>query len=161
MSSPSQFLTLFAYHFDTTLKLLSLAGELDLTRLEEDPGYGRGSMMGIFVHLLSADRGWRIGLETARQTRPIDPEQAFDIPLLEAEFMQEAAAFTTYLGQVDDSLLAADIDLTTLRGHIRSFPRWRILQHLLLHGMQHHAELAQRLTEAGHSPGDLDFIFYP
>jgi uncharacterized damage-inducible protein DinB len=161
MTSQSQFLNLFAYHFDTTLSLLSLAGKLEAALLEKDPGYGRGSIMGIFTHLLSADRGWRIGLETARQTRPIDPDQVFDIPLLQSEFEKEAAAFAAFLGSTNDGLLAADIDLTTFRGHSRSFPRWRILQHLLLHGMQHHAELAQLLTVAGHSPGDLDFIFYP
>ena len=116
--------------------------------------------MGIFLHLLAADRGWRIGLETGQQTRPLDPDQRFDLPRLQTEFEQEAAAWAAYLEDCDDALLAADIDLNTLRGHTRSFPRWRILQHLLLHGMQHHAELAQLLTQAGHSPGDLDFIFY-
>ena len=39
-------------------------------------------------------------------------------------------------------------------------PLWRVLQHLILHGMQHHAELAQLLTAKGQSPGNLDFIFF-
>jgi len=34
------------------------------------------------------------------------------------------------------------------------------LQHLILHGMQHHTEIAQLLTLKGQSPGDIDFIFY-
>jgi uncharacterized damage-inducible protein DinB len=38
--------------------------------------------------------------------------------------------------------------------------RWRILQHLVLHGMQHHTEIAHGLTVKGHSPGDIDFIFF-
>ncbi len=31
---------------------------------------------------------------------------------------------------------------------------------LVLHGMQHHAELALMLTQKGKPPGDIDFIFY-
>jgi uncharacterized damage-inducible protein DinB len=41
-----------------------------------------------------------------------------------------------------------------------TFPRWRVLQHLALHGMQHATEIAQLLTVKGQSPGDIDFIFY-
>ena len=160
MTNQSQFMNLFAYHFDTTLSLLSHARELESSQLEKDPGYGRGSIMGIFTHLLSADRGWRIGLETARQTRPLDPDQTYDLDRLQVEFEGEANAWVAFLTGLDDETLSADIELTTLRGHTRTFARWRVLQHLLLHGMQHHAELAQLLTEQGHSPGDLDFIFY-
>jgi uncharacterized damage-inducible protein DinB len=161
MSQKSQFETLFAYHFDTTLRLLSLARELEQDALDQDPGFGRGSIMAIFTHLLSADRGWRIGLETAQQTRPLDPGQSYDLDRLQVEFETEADAWVAFLTGLDDETLSADIELTTLRGHTRTFARWRILQHLLLHGMQHHAELALLLSEAGHSPGDLDFIFYP
>jgi uncharacterized damage-inducible protein DinB len=37
---------------------------------------------------------------------------------------------------------------------------WRILQHVILHGMQHASEIAKRLTEFGHSPGNIDFIYF-
>jgi uncharacterized damage-inducible protein DinB len=160
MSQKSQFELLFAYHFDTTLRLLSMSRELEQGDLDRDPGYGRGSIRTIFIHLLSADRGWRIGLETAQRTRPFDPSRSFDLDQLQAEFEAESAAFAKFLTDLDDGTLAADIELTTQRGDTHSFPRWKILQHLLLHGMQHHAELAQLLTEKDRSPGDLDFIFY-
>ncbi len=160
MTNQSQFATLFSYHFDTTLRLLSIAAELEESELDQDPGYGRGSIRSIFFHLLAADRGWRIGLETCQQTRPFDRDQSFDLNQLQSEFEAESSAYASFLASTDDGTLVADIELTTLRWGTRSFPRWRILQHLLLHGMQHHAELAQLLTERGHSPSDLDFIFY-
>jgi uncharacterized damage-inducible protein DinB len=56
--------------------------------------------------------------------------------------------------------IEAEMSLTDRRGRLWEIPRWRILQHVALHGMQHHAELAQLLTAAGQSPGDIDFIFY-
>jgi uncharacterized damage-inducible protein DinB len=47
-----------------------------------------------------------------------------------------------------------------LNGHTLSVARWRVVLHLALHGMQHHAELSQLLTDYGHSPDDIDFIFF-
>jgi uncharacterized damage-inducible protein DinB len=52
------------------------------------------------------------------------------------------------------------MELINRRGDIFPTPRWRVLQHLVLHGMQHHSELAQLLTAKGQSPGNIDFIFY-
>ncbi|MCP4357328.1 MAG: hypothetical protein GY796_04835 [Chloroflexi bacterium] len=56
--------------------------------------------------------------------------------------------------------IEADIFLTTLGGNTFPFARWRGLQHLILHGMQHHSELARLLTLNGRSLGDLDFAFF-
>ena len=37
---------------------------------------------------------------------------------------------------------------------------WHILVDLILHAAQHRSEAAALLTKYGHSPGDIDFIFY-
>ncbi|MCA9871854.1 MAG: hypothetical protein KC487_15925 [Anaerolineae bacterium] len=50
--------------------------------------------------------------------------------------------------------------LINWRGDPWTMPLWRVLQHLILHGMQHHTELAQLLTAEGQSPGDIDLLFY-
>lgn len=160
MTETPQLQTLFAYKFDTTHRLLAIARELQEDELERDPEYGRGSVKALFVHLLSADRGWRIGLETGQQPEGIQADQYPDLDSLQQAFEEEGSAWQTYLASLDQQAVSSEIELTTRRGMKRTFPRWRIIHHLLLHGMQHHAELAQLLTEYGHSPGDLDFIFY-
>ena len=37
---------------------------------------------------------------------------------------------------------------------------WGMMEHVLNHGTQHRAEVAAMLTGFGHSPGDLDLLFY-
>jgi uncharacterized damage-inducible protein DinB len=40
-----------------------------------------------------------------------------------------------------------------------SIPMWQMLAHVVNHGTQHRSE-APASTAAGHSPGDLDLIFF-
>jgi len=99
-------------------------------------------------------------LETGQQPPPLRREDYPDLESLRAGFESEQAAWEALLGKFGEAEIEADVNMTSLRGETYPIPRWRILQHLVLHGMQHHAEVAQLLTEQGRSPGNLDFIFY-
>lgn len=151
--------TLFAYHFHITQRLLGCASRLSDADYTAQPGYGRGSIHDLFVHLLTADQAWRIALETGTQP----PRLTLSIPDLaavRAGFAAAQSSWETLLAGLDDGAGAAILQLKTLRGDLFPIARWRVLQHLILHGMQHHTEIAQLLTAKGQSPGDIDFIFY-
>jgi uncharacterized damage-inducible protein DinB len=156
----SQFRTLFAYHWHTTTHLLDCAARLDETAYHDRPGYGHGSIHDVLFHLLRTDQSWRLALETGKQ---LSPAQAESYPMLEslrAGFEQEQSAWRALLERYSATEIEGEISLTNWRGEIVVMPLWRVLQHLILHGMQHHAELAQLLTAWGQSPGNLDFIFF-
>ena len=70
---------------------------------------------------------------------------------------EDQAKWLAYVAGVDPT---ADITLTTRTGETSTTPLWRILQHFILHGMQHHSELAQLLTIVGRSLENIAFIFY-
>ncbi|NIS79810.1 MAG: hypothetical protein GTO14_06300 [Anaerolineales bacterium] len=160
MSIESQFQTLFAYHWHTNLRLIDLAIKLDESQIKEKQGYGRGSIRDLFFHLLRADQSWRIGLETGRQASPLRQGDFPDLKSIRTGFEHERGAWQELLDSFDTEQIAGDISIENRRGESYSFPRWRILQHVLFHGMQHHSELAQLLTAKGKPPGDIDFIFY-
>jgi uncharacterized damage-inducible protein DinB len=160
MSCQAHFQTLFAYHWHTTRRLIEAAARLDRADYEADPGYGRGSIHRLLFHLLNTSRNWRIGLETGRQPAS-QPAGAF--PMLRSLQMvceEERAAWQRLLERLDDEEIEGAITLVSRRGDVADIPRWRILQHMVLHGMQHHAEMAHLLTARGQSPGDIDFIFF-
>lgn len=160
MSVKSQFETLFAYHWHTTQRLLECAVKLGEADYRDDPGYGHGSIHDILFHLLRTDQSWRLALETGRQLAPSRPEEFPDLVSLQAGFERERQAWQVLLDGLGVEAIERDITLTTWRGDVMSFSVWRILQHLVLHGMQHHTELAHLLTAKGQSPGDIDFIFF-
>lgn len=160
MSSAAYLRTLFAYSWDTLGRLTAAAEGMDDAAYHERPGPNRRSAHELLLHLLIAARGWRLGLETGAQPAPLPAEQFPDLAALRAAFTEERAAWETLLAGLDDAAVGETLSLTTARGGAFPIPRWRVLHHLVLHSMQHHAELAAILTDAGRSPGDIDFIFY-
>jgi len=122
--------------------------------------YGYGSILDLLFHLLNADNAWRIGLETGKQSKSIDQKEYADLESLRNGFEKEKQAWDKLLDGLEEEQIGEVIKLTNLRGNVIPFQYWRILQHLILHSMQHHSELAQLLTAKDCSPGNIDFIFY-
>jgi uncharacterized damage-inducible protein DinB len=160
MFAKKQALTLFSYHWDTTEKLLAQAKELDSADYHAHPGYGHGSIHDLFLHILVANASWRTGLITGQQSSPINRDTFTDLASIKTGFAAEKAAWDDYFATISSADIEGTIDLTNWRGDIIQFPLWGILQHLALHGMQHHTEIAQLLTAHDQSPGDIDMIFY-
>ena len=65
-----------------------------------------------------------------------------------------------YLSGLDESELAREISYANFAGEIWTYPLWQALMHQVNHATQHRSEVALLLTEAGHSPSDLDFLRY-
>lgn len=160
MLAKSQFQNLYAYHWGTTRRLMACADKLSEVDYKEVPQHGRGSIHDLLLHILRADNGWRLGLETGRQQFRVNDDAFPNLESLQVAFEAEQAAWQTLLDSLSEEQIAGNITLTPLRGDDRTFSYWRILQHVVLHGMQHHSELAQLLTAKGQSPGDIDFLFY-
>ena len=154
------FQTSFAYHWHTNQTMLDKASLLDEADYYAHPDAVHRSIHDTFFHLLATDQGWRISLESGQQPARLQAEDFPTRESLQSAFAQEEAAWHALLDRLSDEEIAGPITLTTFRGETANLVYWRILQHLVLHGMQHHTELAAMLTRKGHSPGDIDFIFY-
>lgn len=160
MHLKSQYQTLFAYTWSTTERLLALAALLSEADYKANPGYGHGSIHDLFFHLLRSNTTWRKSLESGQQQTGLQPGDYPDLLSLHAGLAQEKQAWMALLEAFDEAEIGAVRSLTNWRGVTYHLPLWRVLQHLVLHGMQHNTELAQLLTAKGHSPGNIDFIFF-
>jgi hypothetical protein len=49
---------------------------------------------------------------------------------------------------------------TTTSGEPHERILWQVMVHLVNHGTQHRSEAAALLTDFGHSPGDLDLVYF-
>ena len=140
---------LFAFDRWATRRILAVLERIEdatwtATQVVDERGLG-----GILVHHLGAIQRWRHGLlEDGIEARPEKeplPSPAGVIAAWEAEF----PALEAWLAGLDDAWLARDDEGVTF---------WQMLTHVVNHGTQHRSEAAAILTQAGHSPGDLDMI---
>jgi uncharacterized damage-inducible protein DinB len=160
MPAPLELRTLFAHRFHTTWRLLEAAALLPREAYFEQHTSGHGSVHDLFVHLLLVDEVWRLALETGRQPLRRPAEEYPDLPAVRAGFEREQAAWEALLARYAPDEITRDVHFITRAGGHADVPLWRILHHIVLHGMQHHTELAHLLTDYGRSPGDLDFIYF-
>ena len=143
----------FTFHLRETSRLLELARGLSAEQLEST--YGHGGLMAIGEHLLGSDAYWRGVLSGT----PDDtgPQRVNDLDDLLSWNRREQTHWERWLAGLDDDWLRREADWTLTFGVYRFAPG-DALQHLILHGHQHHGEIAHLLTKAGLAPGDVDYF---
>jgi uncharacterized damage-inducible protein DinB len=148
------------YHFATTRRLLDLAAQLDEADYLSEDGYSANGVHGTLAHLAVVANAWRTALETGKQGLSFQRDTLSSLAAVrdrheieEREWIELVSGYTAA-----DALVKRD--LVNYRGDPVSFHLWHVLQHFVLHGMQHHSELARMLTDKGLSPGNIDFLYH-
>lgn len=155
MSAKTNLQLQFAYHGAIYNQLLDCAERLSVAEHQAHPGYGLGSIHDILFHVLYWEHNWRQGMVQIKRPRYLTADK---FPTLQ-HLREGIAAEQAEWGRVIDGMSDADLTGEVVIGGT-TFLRWRILQHLVIHGMQHHSEVAALLTAMGQSPGGIDFIWY-
>lgn len=156
MFTHKQFQTLFDFHWHTTIKLvndaINISGENDNT--------GNGTIYSIAAHLLRVDVSWRHAIEHGAYQHGIKPSDYPDLTSLIRGFEAEREAWRAMLAALSPEAIEGNITLTDWSKRKMTVGLWQLLHHVLMHGMQHHSEIAELLTQKGHSPGDIDLLFF-
>jgi len=136
--------TLFHYNYwanGLILKSAALVGQPGFTA---PAPVSFGSLRGTLVHIYAAEWLWRVDFPSLR--------------VLGERWLAEERAMLAYLARLRDQDLDRVISYTNTRGIAYQNPLWQLLAHVVNHGTQFRGEAAVVLTQAGYSPGDLDFI---
>jgi len=142
---------LFAYDRWATRKVLEAAGRLPERDWAAGGPVGERRLGEILVHALGAHQRWRHGLaEGPEQPRP-ERGPVPTVAALTATWEAEWAALDAWLATLADAWLVRTDE---------GIPFWEMLAHVVNHGTQHRSEAAALLTAMGHSPRDLDMIFF-
>lgn len=155
---PQTYHVQFSFHFDETQRLLKLARALPEDVYHAKIDYSYESIHNTFSHLLSASQLWR---NVIADTEPslLGAEDIAGIDALTSLFEIEHEGWRELIATFDAATLLGTIKRQTPFGTM-VLTMWQILQHVILHGMGHHTDLARMLFEAGQSPGDIDFLLY-
>jgi uncharacterized damage-inducible protein DinB len=148
---PTDLRFLYEYGYDRNLKLLDQAEKLTEEQFSGPPPIGDTSVRQLFFHIANAERGWRVGWATRERTPGPSLDDYPDVASLRAFMDQNNEDTLAYIDTLSEEALDEDFF---------AMPLWQAMTHVANHGTQHRSEIAMLLTNFGHSPGDVDMVFY-
>lgn len=149
----------YAYNAWANARILDTAALLDRDAFPvQHPG--AGSLRDILVHTAWAQWIWLRRWQGESPGERWDAADFPDLPTLRSRWADVETATARYLAALDAGELDRDISYVNFAGQTWRYPLWQMLLHQVNHATQHRSEAALLLTQAGHSPGDLDFLRY-
>lgn len=111
------------------------------------------------VHELDVEWSWRQRLRDAppESWGPEAELHVEDYPTVQAlasHWRSDEAEMRGWIAGLSDE----DLEASWTAGRLEGFPLWYYVMHILSHGIQQLTGAAAILSDAGHSPGDLDFL---
>jgi len=152
---------LYEYNYWANHKILSAAGMLTEEQYLAPREYGHGGVRDTLVHILSAEWIWRVRCE--EQVFPAAVLNAEDFPSLEVlqqRWQQEEGRMRGYVAGLSDEALDRKVMYRTTGGEVHENVLWHLLVHVVNHGTEHRSTVAGYLTDEGHTPGDLDLVYF-
>ena len=143
---------LFDYGTWATGHILRAAAALGDEEFAAAGKLSHGGIRGTLVHTLAAQHGWCAGWRGLPRPPRLDEADFPTVAALADRWREEDATLRAYL----DTLADADLD----RDFMGLGPLWVAMLQVINHGTQHRSEVAVVLTDLGHSPGDIDILFF-
>ena len=153
-------LVLYRYNQWANAKILNAAANLSHEQFLAPARFPHGGLRGTLAHTLSAEWIWRTRWEGTSPTFLLKSEDFPDFPALRERWAEEETRLMSFVNDMSEERLNETFDYTNTSGKPFSRVLWHALAHLVNHGTQHRTEAAAMLTDFGHSPGDIDLIFF-
>ena len=152
--------SLYRYSAWANGRILDTAAGLEAEQFLAPAGPGGESIRDTLVHTLCAQ--W-LYLERwqGRSPRAMPAPSEFpDLARVRARWNEIERATGDFVEAVTDVRLAAPVQYENLQGVRWVYPLWQQMFHQVNHATQHRAEAAMMLTQAGRSPGLLDYLYF-
>ena len=151
------FRQLYTYHFAENRKIWeSFIMPLSQEQFIQPAAYSVGSVRNQIVHLMSCDDYWFSGLRGIEMPEMLNPDGFEDRQAIRAYWDTVEQNMRNYLANLRDDILFSH----PLQGGDEILVLWQVLQHVIIHGADHRAQLLRLLNELGVKTGPQDYIFY-
>jgi uncharacterized damage-inducible protein DinB len=153
-------LIFYKYNQWANARILNTAADVTQEQYLAPASFPHGGLRGTLVHTLFAEWIWR---QRWTGTSPAYRLEAEDFPTLESlrrRWAEEEQQLMEFVNQVTDERLNDIFTYTNTKGKAFTRILWQAMVHVVNHGTQHRSEAAAILTDLGHSPGDLDMIYF-
>jgi len=153
-------LTFYKYNQWANARILSAASNVTREQFLAPASFPHGGLRGTLVHALFAEWIWRKRWEGVSPTNRMKLEDFPTFESLQTRWLEEERQLMDFANSVTDERLNNLFHYNNTAGQPFSRILWQAMAHVVNHGTQHRTEAAAILTDFGHSPGDLDFIYF-
>jgi uncharacterized damage-inducible protein DinB len=151
---------LYKYNQWANAKILNAAANVTQEQYLAPDSFPHGGLCGTLVHALFAEWIWRKRWEGTSPTHRLKPEDFPTFESLHTRWLEEEKQLMEFAERVTDERLNNNFSYTNTSGKLFTQVLWQAMAHLVNHGTQHRTEAAAMLTDFGHSPGDIDLIYF-
>jgi uncharacterized damage-inducible protein DinB len=152
---------LYEYNEHANGRLLDVAERPPGASGASEKGASFPSILETFAHIAAAQISW---LERwtagSNRTPTVDLQKMPDLGTARAAFLASHSGLREFIGGLTEERLDAPLEFRDSSGEAFSRPLWQLMVHVANHGTYHRGEIALVLTALGHSPGDLDFVYW-
>ena len=153
-------LVLYQYNQWANTKILNAAAPLTPEQFIAPASFPHGGLRGTLVHALFAEWIWRKRWEGTSPTSRLKPEDFPTVQSLQSRWQEEETRLMNFAESVNNDQLRSTFSYINTAGQPFTRLLWQAMAHVVNHGTQHRTEAAAILTDLGHSPGDLDMIYF-
>ena len=151
---------LYKYNQWANAKILNAALQVTIDQFLASATFPHGGLRGTLVHTLFAEWIWRHRWEGTSPVIRLKPEDFPSLEALRTRWADEEKLLMAFVDNVTDDRLNSHFFYTTTKGEPHERILWQAMVHVVNHGTQHRSEAAALLTDFGHSPGDIDLIYF-
>jgi uncharacterized damage-inducible protein DinB len=152
--------TLYDYGYWADRKLFEVISRIPPEQFTQSVGGSFGSIRNTVVHIMSAEWGW---LERCGGAKRGPKLNGADYPTVESvtETSNKIEKHVReFLATLKDDDVARDAEYLNDKGEKRAMPLGELMQHAANHGTHHRGQVAMLLRMLGHTPGNIDILFY-
>jgi uncharacterized damage-inducible protein DinB len=153
-------LTLYKYNRWANAKILEAAAHVTEEQFFAPASFPHGGLRSTLVHALFAEWIWRNRWKGISPGSRFKPGEFPTFESLRARWADEEKQLMEFVDQLTDEQLNDTFSYTSTAGEPFRRVLWQAMAHVVNHGTQHRAEAAAMLTGFGHSPGDIDLIYF-
>jgi uncharacterized damage-inducible protein DinB len=153
-------LILYKYNQWANARILNAAANVTQEQFLAPASFPHGGLRGTLVHALFAEWIWRKRWEGTSPTIRLKPDDFPTFKALQTRWLEEEKQLMDFVAQVTDEKLEDTFHYKNTSGKPFTKILWQAMAHLVNHGTQHRTEAAAILTDLGHSPGDIDLIYF-
>jgi uncharacterized damage-inducible protein DinB len=153
-------LILFKYNWWANAKILNTASNVTSEQYLAPASFPHGGLQGTLVHTLFAEWIWRKRWEGNSPNYRLKPGEFPTFESVRKRWAEEEGLLRAFVDGLADEKLNSTFNYTSTEGKPHTRILWQAMAHLVNHGTQHRSEAAAILTDLGHSPGDIDLIYF-